>query len=453
MFSALSNRLTGILDKLRGRGHLTEQDINIAVREIRIALLEADVALPVVKKFIEDIKEEALGTAIVKSISPGQMIVKIVHDKLVKMLGGVGGEAVRAEITFLGVPSVIMLVGLQGSGKTTTAVKLAFRLREKWKRRVLLVSTDVYRPAAREQLAILGQQISIDCFDAIEERSPIEIARKALTAAKSGGYDAMIVDTAGRLHTNKELMHELSQIQKATLPSEVLLVSDAMIGQESVQIAKNFHECFTLSGVILTKIDGDVRGGAALSMCGVTNCPVKFIGVGERHNELEVFSPERAASRILGMGDVVSLVEKASALMEEGEAQKMAEKLRRGAFNMNDLLVQLKNLRKLGGLSSILSAVPGLGKIASMPNTFDAKVFEKQESMICSMTKQEREEPLKYICSSRKRRIAKGSGHKVEDVNRLLKQYKVMRDLVKKMGKTSDAGIFKLMKNLTGGVH
>ncbi len=449
MFSNLSNNLIGIINKLKGRGHLSEEDIDKAMREVRIALLEADVALPVVKEFIEKVKYKAKGTEVLKSIMPGQMVVKIVHDELINILGGnsellanneldrLENDSTKFELN-LSVPSpaVIMLVGLQGSGKTTTAAKLALRLKQKKKKKVLLVSTDIYRPAAQLQLESIAKQISIESLTIIPEQNPIEICHRGLEEAKLKQYDVIIIDTAGRLHTDQELMKELLDIKSLTKPTEILLVSDAMIGQEAVTIAKEFNQHLDITGVILTRVDGDARGGAALSMSVATGCLIKFIGVGEKPNEIEQFQPERAASRILGMGDIISLVERAAETINIEEAEKIANKLKKGHFDMNDLLQQMQSLRKMGSISSVLAMIPGISKFKDMLDTdmLNDKVISHQEAIIKSMTLKERKNPS-IMNGSRRQRIAKGSGTKIEDVNKLIKQFNNMGDMIKKLNK------------------
>ncbi len=441
MFAQLTNNLSKVFDLLRSKGYVTEDDLNVAMRQIRITLLEADVALPVVREFIEHIKAQAIGAEVLKSVSAAQMIVKIVHDELTAMLGG---QQQEFELNYPA-PAVIMMLGLQGSGKTTSAAKLAYYLRRKHKKRVLLASADTYRPAAQEQLAVLAKQIGIDCLPIIAQETPLAIAKRSLQEAKLGGYDVMIFDTAGRLHTDDELMMELKQLVNILHPQEKMLVLDAMTGQDAVNIGRHFHTTIPLSGVILTRVDGDARGGAALSMRGVAQCPIKFVGTGEKIVDFEEFYPERAAARILEMGDVVSLVERAAETIGGQEIEGLAKKLQKGNFDMNDLLSQLRNLNKLGGIASMVGMIPGLGKIKSMipDQAASDKVVRKQVAIISAMTLAERRKP-DIINSSRKNRIAKGSGVQLHDVNRLLKQFSEMNKMVKKLGKMDVKQITKL---------
>lgn len=440
MFESLSNRLTGIFDKLRGRGALSEQDVNAAMREIRIALLEADVALPVVKDFIEVVREKAVGHEILKSVTPGQQIVKIVHDHLIEVLGH---EA--QEINLAGNPPVfIMMVGLQGSGKTTSTAKIAKLLNSRQHKKILMASLDIYRPAAQEQLTVLGQEIQIDTLEIIAQQKPLEIAKRAAEKARLEGFDVVMLDTAGRLHIDAELMEELQQVRDLTKPIETILVADAMTGQDAVTVAKTFHEQVGLTGIMLTRIDGDARGGAALSMRAVTGCPIKFLGVGEQINKLETFHPERIASRILDMGDVVTLVEKAAETLDQEEAEKIAAKMKKGKFDLDDMASQLKQMQKLGGMSSLLGMLPGIGKIKDKISDagLDDRMLKRQLAIIQSMTKSERKN-VKLLNASRRRRIALGSGTTVADVNRLIKQYIQMSDMMKKMGKLDKRGLLK----------
>ncbi len=443
MFSSLSNNLTKIFDKLKRKGLLSESDVSEAMREVRIALLEADVALVAVKEFIEKVKTKAIGSEIIKSISPAQMVVKIVSDELTEILGS-DHQALNLTTNS---PAVIMLIGLQGSGKTTSAAKLALLLRKKYKKKILLASLDVYRPAAQVQLEVLGKQIDIDTLPIIATEMPEQITERALKEAKTGGYDVLILDTAGRLHTDNELIEELKEVKQLVSPVETLLVVDSLTGQDAVNIGKEFNQSVGISGVILTRVDGDARGGAALSMRCVTQQPIKFIGVGEKLNDLEEFHPERAASKILDMGDIVSLVEKAAEMIDEEEARSLAKKVQKGQFDLNDMLSQFKNLKKMGGIGSMLSMIPGLGKIKSQLGglAIDNKMFAKQEAIISSMTRKERSDP-KIINASRRVRIANGSGTKVQDVNRLLKQHLEMSMMVKKVGKMDHKQLAKLGK-------
>jgi signal recognition particle subunit SRP54 len=440
MFNSLSQRLGEIFDRLKRRGALSEDDVNNVLREIRIALLEADVALPVVKEFTESVKQKAIGQEVVKSITPGQMVVKIVHDHLVEVLGG---QEVELNLA-VNPPAFIMMVGLQGSGKTTTTAKIAHYLTTKRRKKVLMASTDVYRPAAREQLEVLGQQINVATLPIIDKEKPLEITKRALKAGKVEGYDVVLLDTAGRLHIDEELMKELEQIQKLVQPSEILLVADAMTGQDAVHIAKSFHEKLTLSGIVLTRVDGDARGGAALSMRHVTGCPIKFVGLGEKIDQFDVFYPERIASRILDMGDVVTLVEKAVETVDKEEAEKLARKMEKGSFDLEDFASQLKQISKMGGMSGVMSMLPGIGKIQDKIKDagIDDKMIVHQLAIIQSMTKQERKH-FKLLNASRRKRIAQGSGRSVAEVNRLLKQYQDMLAVMKRFKKFGKKGLLR----------
>jgi signal recognition particle subunit SRP54 len=434
MFSSLSDNLSKIFDKLRGKGYLNDDDVNTAMREIRIALLEADVSLPVVKEFIEQVKIKAIGAEITKSISPGQQVVKIVNDELNSILASEDKDLnLNAKP-----PVIIMMVGLQGSGKTTTTAKLALNLRQKHKKKVLLASLDTYRPAAQEQLTALGKQVNIDCLEIVKDEKPLEISQRAINQAHRQNYDVLLLDTAGRLHTDAELIQELVAVKKLAQPIEILLVADALTGQDAVNIGKEFHEKVGVTGVILTRVDGDARGGAALSMRKVTGCPIKFLGVGEKISDLEEFHPERIASRILDMGDIVSLVEKAAEVVDKEEAERMSKKLQKGKFDMDDLLAQFKSLKKLGGIGKVASLIPGMGKIKTMMEQANVndKMIAHQEAIIFSMTKKERKNPF-IINASRKKRIAMGAGRNIQEVNRLLKQYLTMINMVKKFGSMS----------------
>ncbi|CCZ30716.1 signal recognition particle protein [Proteobacteria bacterium CAG:495] len=432
MFEALSDKITSVFNKITSRGVLTEEDINAALREIRIALLEADVALPVVKDFIAHVKEQALGEKVVRSIQPGQMVVKIVHDELVRTLGS---EAVELNLN-APAPVCILMVGLQGSGKTTSAAKLAKRLKDRRKKKVLLVSLDIYRPAAQEQLAQLGSQIGIAALPIVSGEKPAATTRRALEEGRRGGYDVIILDSAGRLHIDRELMDEVVEVKKIAEPAEVLLVADAMIGQDACNVAKEFQEQVGVSGLVLTRIDGSARAGAALSMKMVAGVPIKFLGTGEKIDEFEEFHPDRLAGRILGQGDVVSLVEKAMETVDREEAEKMAGKMMKGKFDLEDMLSQLKQVQKLGSLGSILGMIPGLSKIKNQIEAAGVgdNLIKKQEAIILSMTKQERRNP-DVIKASRKKRIAAGAGVEVHEVNKLLKSYEQMSTMMKKMGK------------------
>jgi signal recognition particle subunit SRP54 len=432
MFDTLSERLGAILDKLTRKGALTEADVTEAMREVRRALLEADVALDVVRDFTDRVKEKAVGQEVVRSITPGQMVIKIVHDELVRTLGS-DAQGIDLAAT---PPVTMMLVGLQGSGKTTTTAKLAKRLESRDKQRVLMASLDTRRPAAQEQLRVLGEQTGIATLPIVAGESPTEITRRAVETAKRGGYDVLLLDTAGRTHIDEELMAETAAIEKIARPHETLLVADALTGQDAVNLAKSFDQRVSLTGIVLTRVDGDGRGGAALSMRAVTGKPIKLIGVGERLDALEDFHPERIAGRILGMGDVVGLVEKAIETVEIDKAQKIAAKVKKGAFDLDDLAEQLKQMQKLGGMGGVLSMLPGIGKIKKQLDAanIDETILKRQQAMIGSMTKAERKNP-KLLNASRKKRVAAGSGTSVQDINKLVKMHRQMADMMKAMGK------------------
>tara|TARA_Y100001960_G_scaffold70026_1_gene74011 strand:- start:447 stop:1853 length:1407 start_codon:yes stop_codon:yes gene_type:complete len=432
MFDSLSDKLVSAFDKIRGKGSLSESDIASAMKEVRLALIDADVALDVVKKFIDDITLEAKGQKITKSIKPDQMVFKIVQDKLTGLLGGKNAENT---IKLSSPPSSIMLVGLQGSGKTTSAAKMGLMLKGSGKK-VLLASLDVQRPAAMEQLQILGDQTNIDVLPIEKSQGPVEITKRSHQLAKLSGYDVVILDTAGRTSVDDELMDELSEVYKTSNPSEVFLVADAMTGQEAANVARSFKEKSNVTSIILTRVDGDARGGAALSMSNITNCPIKFMGTGEKLEAFETFKADRIASRILGMGDVVSLVEKAQSEVKEEEAKDLAKKISKGTFDFNDFRKQLNQMKKMGGMQGILSLLPGAQKIKKQMAVggLDDKILVRMDSMISSMTSKERVNP-KLLNGSRKRRIAEGSGNSVQDLNRLLKQFKQMTLMMKKMGK------------------
>ena len=441
MFDSLATRLGATFDKLMRHGSLTEDDVSAAMREVRVALLEADVALPVVKQFIDEAKAEALGAEVLKSVTPGQQVIKIVNDHLVKMLGGAGSVAINLAAE---PPAAILMVGLQGSGKTTTSAKLAKLLKEKEKKRALLASLDTSRPAAMEQLAVLGQQAGIDTLPIVDGEAPVAIAKRAMKTGRQQGYDIVILDTAGRLHVDAELMDEVVAVRKAANPVETLLVADALTGQDAVNVATQFKKRVEISGIILTRVDGDGRGGAALSMRAVTGCPIKLIGVGEKLDALEPFHPERIASRILGMGDVVSLVEKAQETIDEKEAENLAKKIKKGGFDLNDLSSQLNQMRRMGGMDGLLGMLPGVGKIKRQmaEAQVDEKSIDRMQAIISSMTGDERGNP-KRLNGSRKRRIATGSGTSVQDVNRLLKQFKQMNVMMKRVGKLGEKGLMR----------
>jgi signal recognition particle subunit SRP54 len=431
MFETLSERLGGILDRLTRRGALTEADVDAALREVRRALLEADVALDVVRAFIDKVKSEAVGVEVIKSVTPGQMVVKIVHDQLIEMLG-TRGEPVDLNAV---VPVPIMMVGLQGSGKTTTAAKLAKRITEQARRKVLMASLDVRRPAAMEQLAVLGQQINVDTLPIVAGQQPAQIAQRALQAGRLGGYDVVILDTAGRTTLDETMMAEAADIKRASNPHEVLLVADALTGQDAVNLARSFNERVGLTGIVLTRVDGDGRGGAALSMRAVTGKPIKLIGVGERVDALEDFYPARIADRILGMGDIITLVEKAAATIDAEKAARVAEKMRKGAFDLSDLREQLLQMQHMGGMTGLMGMLPGIAKMKNQlaAANLDERILKRQVAIIDSMTPQERRNP-DLLKASRKKRIAAGSGTKVEDVNRMLKMHRSMSDVMKALG-------------------
>jgi signal recognition particle subunit SRP54 len=431
MFETLTTRLGGILDRLKRRGALGESDVAEALREVRVALLEADVALPVVRDFIAAVREKAVGQEVLRSITPGQMVVKVVHDHLVTLLGGAG-----AALDLGAPPAVILLCGLQGSGKTTTAAKLARRLREKERQKVLLASLDVQRPAAQHQLEVLARQAEVAALPIVPGQQPLEITRRAVETARREGFDVLILDTAGRLHVDPALMDELVAVRDLSRPHEVLLVADALTGQDAVNVATQFQARVDLTGIILTRMDGDARGGAALSMRAVTGRPIKLVGVGEKLDALEPFHPERVASRILDMGDVVSLVEKAAELVDKEQAERLAKRLARGSFNLNDLKTQLQQVGRMGGMGGILGKLPGIGKLKAQLGDarIDDKLLLRQVAIIDSMTPSERRNP-DIIHASRKRRIAAGSGTGVPEVNRLVKQHRQMQDMMKRMKK------------------
>ena len=432
MFESLSDRLGLVFDRLKGKGSLSEGDVNAAMREVRIALLEADVAVDVVKLFIDGVRERAVGQEVTKSVTPGQQVIKIVNDNLIEMLG-----KEPAWIELNAVPPVpILMIGLQGSGKTTTAAKIASRLTRRDKKKVMMASLDVTRPAAREQLRVLGEQIDVSTLPMAEGETATSIAKRAMTASRLQGYDVVILDTAGRVTIDQGLMDEIKQISEITNPAEKILVADALTGQDAVTTAKNFHQNVGVTGIVLTRMDGDSRGGAALSMRSVTGVPIKAVGTGEKLENLEDFHPERVAGRILGMGDVVSLVEKAAETIEVEEAEKIALKMQKGQFDFNDMLKQLQQVSKMGGLGGVLAMLPGVGKLQKQMASagVDDKSIARQVAIIQSMTAQERKSP-KLLNASRKRRVASGSGTTAQEINRLLKQQMEMARMMKKVGK------------------
>jgi len=431
MFDSLSERLGGILDRLTRRGALSEADVDAALREVRRALLEADVALDVVRSFVDEVKKHAVGVAVIKSVTPGQMVVKIVHDQLVATLGA------SADPIDLNAPApvAVMMVGLQGSGKTTTTAKIAKRLTEQGKRKVLMASLDTRRPAAMEQLAVLGRQVGVETLPIVEGQMAPQIATRALQAGRLGGYDVVMLDTAGRITLDDAMMAEAADVKRAAAPHEVLLVADALTGQDAVNLARSFDERVGLTGIVLTRVDGDGRGGAALSMRAVTGKPIKLMGTGEKLDALEEFHPSRIADRILGMGDIVSLVEKAAATIDAEKAARVAEKMRRGAFDLSDLREQLTQMQSMGGIGGLMGMLPGVAKMKNqIANAgLDERLLKRQVAIIDSMTPRERRNP-DLLKASRKRRIAAGSGTKPEDINRLLKMHRTMADMMKAMG-------------------
>ncbi len=441
MFETLSDRLTGVFDKLTGRGALSEKDVKAAMREVRRALLEADVALEVVRGFIEKVTQRAVGQEVVKSVTPGQMVVKIVNDELVKVLGE---TAVPIDLN-AAAPVSIMMVGLQGSGKTTSTAKIAKRLKAKENKKVLMASLDTRRPAAQEQLKVLGKQISVATLPIIEGQTPQQIAKRAIQFAKLSGFDVIMLDTAGRLHIDDTLMNEVAEVRDIAKPQETLLVADALTGQDAVNLARSFDERIGITGLMLTRIDGDGRGGAALSMRAVTGKPTKLPGTSEKLDKLEEFHPDRIANRILGMGDVVSLVEKAAETIDAEKAEKIAAKMQKGAFDLDDLSEQLKQMQRMGGMSGVMGMLPGVGKMKKQMAgaNMDDSILVRQQAIISSMTRKERRRP-KLLNASRKRRIAKGSGTSVQEINKLVKMHRQMADMMKKLGKRKGglAGLF-----------
>jgi signal recognition particle subunit SRP54 len=431
MFDSLSERLGNILDRLTRRGALTEADVDAALREVRRALLEADVALDVVRAFTEKVKSNAVGVEVIKSVTPGQLVVKLVHDQLIETLGA-HGEPIDLNAP---APVPIMMVGLQGSGKTTTTAKVAKRLTEQGRRKVLMASLDVRRPAAMEQLAVLGRQVNVETLPIVAGQHPAQIAQRALQAARLGGFDVVLLDTAGRTTLDEAMMAEAADVKRASNPHEVLLVADALTGQDAVNLARAFNERVGLTGIVLTRVDGDGRGGAALSMRAVTGKPIKLMGTGERMEALEDFHPQRIADRILGMGDIITLVEKAAATIDAEKAARVAEKMRKGQFDLSDLREQLLQMRQMGGMTGLMGMLPGVAKMKSQlaSANLDERVLKRQVAMIDSMTPKERRNP-DILKASRKKRIAAGSGVKVEDINRMLKMHRTMADVMKAMG-------------------
>ncbi|SDB71858.1 signal recognition particle protein [Belnapia rosea] len=445
MFEALSSKLNGVFDRLRRRGALSEADVNEALREVRVALLEADVALPVVKDLTAKVRERAVGVEVLKSVSPAQQVIKIVNDALVEALGGGEGDT-GARGLDLNAPSPvpILMVGLQGSGKTTTSGKIALRLKNRDKKKVLLASLDVHRPAAQLQLETLARQVGVTSLPIVAGETPLQIAARAMDLGRRELFDVVVLDTAGRLAIDEALMDEVAQVKAATRPHETLLVVDAMTGQDAVNTARAFQDKVGVSGIVMTRIDGDARGGAALSMRAVTGAPIKLLGAGEKLDALEDFHPDRIAGRILGMGDIVSLVERAAETIDQAEAEKMAARMQKGQFNLEDYASQLKQIGKMGSLSGILGMLPGIGKMKQQIEgaNLDQTILKRQAAIIGSMTPKERRAP-DIIKASRKRRIAAGSGATVQEVNRLLKQFDEMSAMMKRMNKLGQKGLMR----------
>jgi len=456
MFEKLSERLSGVFDKLTRRGALSEADVDEALREVRVALLEADVALPVVKDFIDRVREGAVGEKVVKSVTPGQMVVKLVHDELVRTLSA--GETQEPGISLNApAPVAVLMLGLQGSGKTTTTAKIAKRLTEKLNKKVLMASLDVRRPAAQQQLAILGEQTMVKTLNIVPGEPPVAIAKRAMQTGRLEGFDVVLLDTAGRLAIDDELMAEVAAVRDAVNPHESLLVADAMTGQDAVTVAKSFKEKVGVTGIVLTRIDGDARGGAALSMRAIAGVPIKLLGTGEKLDALEDFHADRLAGRILGMGDIVSLVEKAIETTEADEAERLAKKMQKGQFDLDDMASQLKQLQKMGGLAGVMGMLPGMGKMQKqLEGKVDEKHVKRSLAIISSMTRKERRNP-DLIKASRKNRIAKGSGVQVQDINKLLKQHMEMARMLKQVSKLGQKGMMRhglgaLMKGAGGGM-
>ena len=453
-FEGLGEKLQETFKKLRGKGKLGEKDIKEAMREVKLALLEADVNFKVVKKFVKNVSEKCVGSEVLESLTPAQQVIKIVNDELTTLMGGS-----KSEIDFSGVgPTVIMMAGLQGAGKTTMTGKLALQLRKNYNKRPLLVACDIYRPAAIKQLEIVGKQIDVPVFQMGDKVSPVEIAKEGIKYARENSLNVVIIDTAGRLHIDEELMTELKDVKVAVDPNEILLVVDSMTGQDAVNVAETFNEALDISGVVLTKLDGDTRGGAALSIREIIQKPIKFIGVGEKMNDFEVFHPDRMASRILGMGDMLTLIEKATQTVDEKDAKKLAEKMQEKGFDLNDLLEQMKQIQKMGSMKSIIRMLPGANKVTDEQVEQGEVQLKKTEAMINSMTRAEREKPA-IIDPKRKRRIAAGSGTQVSDVNQLLKQFEQMQKMMKQFGiggnlhgKKSRRNRAALLKGLGGGM-
>jgi len=461
MFDNLTGKLGDIFDSLKRRGALSVADVDAALREVRLALLEADVALPVVKDFIASVRERAVGEEVIRSVTPGQMMIKVVHDHLVEVLGGNEDADASGAVPFAqgsglnlaGTPPVaVLMVGLQGSGKTTTSAKIALRVKNREKKKVLMASLDIYRPAAQQQLAVLGEQTEVPTLPVIMGEQPLAIAKRAMDTGKREGYDVVILDTAGRLHLDDVLMDEVVKVSAATNPIETLLVADAMTGQDAVTIAREFNDKVGITGIVLTRVDGDARGGAALSMRAVTGVPIKLMGVGEKTDALEAFQADRIAGAILGQGDVVGLVEKAAEVIDKEDAEKLAKKMMKGDFTLEDMASQIGQIRKMGSVGGLLGMLPGAAKIKKQMagSDLDDKMLVRQQAIISSMTKTERLKP-KLLNGSRRRRIAAGSGTSVQDVNRLIKQHKQMGQMMKKMGKMGKKGLMG-MGGMAGGL-
>ncbi|SFT33054.1 signal recognition particle protein [Sedimentitalea nanhaiensis] len=449
MFENLSERLSGVFDRLTKQGALSDEDVKTALREVRVALLEADVSLPVARDFIKKVQDQATGQAVTKSVTPGQQVVKIVHDALIDVLTGEGDPG---KLKIDNPPAPILMVGLQGSGKTTTTAKLAKRMKDREGKRVLMASLDTNRPAAMEQLAILGNQIGVDTLPIVKGETPVQIAKRAKTQASLGGYDVYMLDTAGRLHIDAELIQQAAEVRDVANPRETLLVVDGLTGQDAVNVATEFDDKIGVTGVVLTRMDGDGRGGAALSMRAVTGKPIRFVGLGEKMDAIETFEPDRIAGRILGMGDIVSLVEKAQETIEAEQAEKMMKRMMKGQFNMNDLKMQLEQMIQMGGMQGMMGMMPGMKKMAKQVEDagFDDKILKQQIALVQSMTKKERANP-QILQASRKKRIAAGAGMQVSDLNKLLKMHRQMGDMMKKMGKMGKGGMLKqAMKGMFG---
>ena len=449
MFENLSERLSGVFDRLTKQGALSEDDVKTALREVRVALLEADVSLPVAREFVKKVQDQATGQAVTKSVTPGQQVVKIVHDALVDTIKGAEDPG-RLKID--NPPAPILMVGLQGGGKTTTTGKIAKRLKEREGKKVLLASLDIYRPAAMDQLAILCAQIGVDTLPIVKGQTPVDIAKRAKQQAALGGYDVYMLDTAGRLQIDEVLMKEVQDVAAVVDPRETLLVVDGLTGQVAVEVAEEFDAKIGITGVVLTRMDGDGRGGAALSMRAVTGKPIRFVGLGEKMDALETFEPERIAGRILGMGDIVALVEKAQDTIEAEQAERMMKRFQKGQFNMNDLKMQLEQMQKMGGMEGIMGMMPGMGKMAKQVQDagFDDKIITRQIALVQSMTKRERANP-QILQASRKKRIAAGAGMEVSDLNKLLKMHRQMSDMMKKLGKGKGGMLKQAMKGMFGG--